>query len=147
MVGWTETTTTWNRNLIHFKTMAIRYNGNIMGTVTIAQQRKDEDKPRKYKIQIRQGNCLAVFLNVYKEENPEDPKKCWVHQLMNFLADEQHLKNIVKNEKENVFTRLLSANWIDKVELNLFYRESNTLLKYMVRDGLKVKCYYKENNK
>ena len=86
MVGWTETTTTWNRNLIHFKTMAIRYNGNIMGTVTIAQQRKDEDKPRKYKIQIRQGNCLAVFLNVYKEENPEDPKKCWVHQLMNFLA-------------------------------------------------------------
>jgi hypothetical protein len=127
--------------------MAIRYNGNITGTVTIAQQRKDEDKPRKYKIQIRQGNCLAVFLNVYKEENPEDPKKCWVHQLMNFLGDEQHLKNIVKDWKENVFARMLSANWIDKVELNLFYKESNTLLKYMVRDGLKVKCYYKEDKK
>ena len=24
MVGWTETTTTWNRNLIHFKTMTIK---------------------------------------------------------------------------------------------------------------------------
>lgn len=127
--------------------MAIRYNGNIMGTVTIAQQRQDEDKPRKYKIQIRQGNCLAVFLHVYKEENPEDPKNCWVHQLMNFLADEQHLKNCVKNLKENVFAYMLSADWIDKVELNLFYKESNTLLKYMVRDGLKVKCYYKEDKK
>ena len=121
--------------------MAIRYNGNIMGTVTIAQQRKDENKPRKFKIQIRQGNCLAVFIHAYKE----DQKRCWIHQLMNFLADEQHLKNIVKNEKENVFTRMLSADWIDKVELNLFYKESNTLLKYMVRDGLKVKCYYKKD--
>ena len=127
--------------------MALRYNGNIMGTVTIAQQRQDEDKPRKYKIQIRQGNCLAVFLHVYKEENPEDPKKCWVHQLMNFLGDEQHLKNCVKDWKENVFTRMLSANWIDKVELNLFYKESDTLLKYMVRDGLKVQVYYKEPKK
>ena len=127
--------------------MAIRYNGNIMGTVTIAQQRKDEDKPRKYKIQIRQGNCLAVFLHVYKFKNLEDPKRCWMHQLINFLDDEQYIKNIVKEEKENVFAYMLSADWIEKVELNLFYTESNTLLKYMVRDGLKVKCYYKEDKK
>ena len=127
--------------------MAIRYNGNIMGTVTIAQQRKDEDKPRKYKIQIRQGNCLAVFLHVYKFKNLEDPKRCWMHELINFLGDEQYLKNIFKDVKNDVFAYMLSANWIDKVELNLFYKESNTLLKYMVRDGLKVKCYYKENNK
>lgn len=127
--------------------MAIHYNGNIMGVITIAQQRQDEEKPRKYKIQIRQGNCLAVFLYVYKKENPEDPKKCWVHQLMNFLADEQHLKNVVKNEKTNVFTKMLSSDWIVNTELNLFYKESNTLLKYMVRDGLKVKCYYKEDKK
>jgi len=127
--------------------MAIRYNENIMGVVTIAQQRQDEDKPRKYKIQIRQGNCLAVFLYVYKQENPEDPKYPWVHQLMNFLGDEQHLKNIVKEKKKDAFAWMLSADWIDKVELNLFYKESNTLLKYMVRDGLKVKCYYKEDKK
>lgn len=127
--------------------MPVQYNGNIMGTITIAQQRENEDKPRKYKIQIRQGNCLAVFINVYKEENPEDPKKCWVHQLINFLGDEQHLKNITNKWKENIFPRMLSADWIVKAELNLFYKESNTLLKYMVRDGLKVKCYYKEGKK
>ena len=127
--------------------MAVSYNGNIMGTVTIAQQRKDEDKPRKYKIQIRQGNCLAVFIYAYKEETPEDPKHPWVHQLMNFLGDEQHLKNIVKSVHTDIFAWMLSADWIDKVELNLFYKESNTLLKYMMRDGLKVKCYYKDPKK
>lgn len=127
--------------------MAIRYNGNTMGVVYIEQQRNGEEKPRKYKIQIRQGNCLAVFLHIYKQENPEDPKRPWVHQLMNFLGDEQHLKNIVKEKKTDVFSYMLSADWIDKVELNLFYKESNTLLKYMVRDGLKVKCYYKEDKK
>lgn len=77
--------------------MAIRYNGNIMGIVNIAQQRKDEDKPCKCKIQIRQGNCLAVFMHVYKFENLEDPKKCWMHQLINFFDDEQHIKNHIKN--------------------------------------------------
>ena len=80
-------------------------------------------------------------------KNPEDPKHPWVHQLMNFLADEQHLKNLTKTEHTDIFAWMLSANWIDKVELNLFYKESNTLLKYMVRDGLKVKCYYKEDKK
>lgn len=127
--------------------MAIIYNSNVMGVITIAQQRKNEDKPRKYKIQIRQGNCLAVFLYVYKKDNPDNPKMCWVHQLMNFLGDEQHLKNIVKGQKTDVFAWMLSADWIDKVELNLYYKESNTLLKYMVRDGLKVNCYYKKEDK
>jgi len=127
--------------------MPLTYNKNVMGVITIAQQRKDEDKPRKYKIQIRQGNCLAVFLYVYKQKNPEDSKRPWVHQLMNFLDNEQHLKNIVKDCKHNVFAWMLSADWIDKVELNLYYKESNTLLKYMVRDGLKVNCYYKKEDK
>lgn len=129
--------------------MAICYNGNTMGVVTIAQQRRDDEKPRKYKIQIRQGNCLAVFLYVYKKENPEDPKMCWVHQLVNFLVDEKHLKNILAREeyKKNAFMRMLSADRICEVKLNLYYKECQTLLKYMVRDGLKVKCYYKEEKK
>lgn len=47
----------------------------------------------------------------------------------------------------NVFAYMLSADKVTKVKLNLFYKESKTLLKYMVRDGLKVECYYKEPNK
>ena len=126
--------------------MAIRYNGNIMGTVTIAQQRKDEDKPRKYKIQIRQGNCLAVFLHVYKFENLEDPKKCWMHQLINFFDDEQHIKNCMKNFPSHDCLDFFFGKVVS-VKLNLFYKESNILLKYFVRSGHKVTCYYKEDKK
>lgn len=36
--------------------MAIRYNKNVMGTITIKQGEN------KFKVQIRQGNCLAVFI-------------------------------------------------------------------------------------
>lgn len=127
--------------------MAIRYNGNTMGVVYIEQQRNGEEKPRKYKIQIRQGNCLAVFLHIYKQKNPEDPKRPWVHQLINFLADWVHLENIIKEWKTDVFARMLSADKITKVKLNMFYKESKTLLGYMVRDGLNVECYYKEDKK
>ena len=126
--------------------MALRYNGNIMGTVTIAQQRQDEDKPRKYKIQIRQGNCLAVFLHVYKFKNLEDPKRCWMHELINFFDDERHVKNCIKNFPSHDCLDFFSGKVVD-VKLNLYYKESNILLKYIVRSGHKVTCYYKEDKK
>lgn len=121
--------------------MALRYNENIMGTITIAQQRENEDKPRKYKIQIRQGNCLAVFLHVYKE----DPKMCWVHHLVNFFADEQHIKNCEKNFASHDCLDFFMGK-IVSVKLNLYYKESNILLKHIVKHH-EVKCYYKEDNK
>jgi hypothetical protein len=127
--------------------MPLIYNEELLGTVTICQQRKNEVKPRKYKIQIRRGNCLAVFVYVYKEDNPKDPEKPWVHQLMNFFDSEQHIKNIIKSRGKADFAYMLSADRIEKIELNLYYKESNVLLKYMVQDGLKVRCYYKEPKK
>ena len=125
----------------------LHYYESELGTMTIVQQNKDEEKPRKFKISIRQGNCLAVFIYAYKEEHPQDPKKPWVHQLVNFFSDEQHLKNCIKHHTKDAFLGMFSANKIENIRLNLFYKESNTLLKYMVRDGLKVECYYKEPNK
>ena len=38
---------------------------------------------------------------------------------------------------------MLGKDIVD-VELNLFYEESQTLLKYFVKSGHNVKCYYKE---
>ena len=128
----------------------LRYTSNKLGIMTIVQQirnEKGEKEPHKFDIQIREGNCLAVFIYVYKEKEPEDPKKPYVHQLVNFLSDEQHMKNIVKNYKTDVFASMFMAESIKKIKLNLFYKESSTLLKYMVRDGLKVECYYKEPKK
>ena len=123
----------------------LHYTSTTLGTITVVQQRPDEEKPRKFKIQIRRGNCLAVFLHVYKEKEPQDPKRPWVHQLAGYLADEKALKYNVKELKTNVFAYFFMAKKIEKARLNLYYAESKTLLKYMVRDGLKVECYYKKD--
>ena len=120
----------------------VRYSENTIGTITMVQNRNGE--ARKFEIQIREGNCLAVFLHVYKNEHPADPAKPWVHQFINFLSDTQHLRNIIKRQKKDVFAWMISADSIESVKLNLFYKESNTLLKYMVKDGLTVECFYKE---
>ena len=116
---------------------------NIVKQDIISVQNRNGES-HKFEIQIREGNCLAVFLYVYKNEHPTDPSKPWVHQLVNFLSDTQHLRNIVKSQKKDVFSYILSADSIESVKLNLFYKESNTLLKYMVKDGLTVECFYKE---
>ena len=36
------------------------------------------------------------------------------------------------------------ADEVVSIELNMFYKENYTLLKYFVKSGYKVKCYYKE---
>ena len=124
--------------------MAIRYSGTTIGTFTLVQRRKDEEKPRKYKIQIRKANCLMCAIHVRKIDNPENQKLCWRHDLVMFFNDEQHLKNCIKSVGNKDFFNNLFTGKLTDIKLNLFHKECNTLLKYMVRDGLKVKCYYKE---
>ena len=144
--------------------MAIQYNGTIIGTLTLCQARRVEnekgeyvemkdDKGRtvynRYKIQIRDGNCMAIFLHVYKQAKPEDPKRPWVHQLQNFIADEKHLQNIIRNRDEykgNAFEYMLNGK-LRNIKLNIYYKGMQTLAKYMTREGLKVTCYYKEPKK
>lgn len=132
--------------------MPLTYNGNTMGTLTICQRRRDKERKEfvvdekgkpvynKFRIQIRQGNCLAVFIHVYKDPEPEDPKRPWVHQLQMFFANEQHIKNCLKEYTfENLFNGLLK-----NIRLNLFYSECRILLKYFTQQGLNVQCYYKD---
>ena len=121
--------------------MAIHYSGKTIGSFTLVQQRKDEEKPRRYKIQIRRSNCLMCAIHVYKFDNPTDPKMCYRHELVGFFVDEAHLKRCVKAER---FSDYFNGT-ITNVKLNLFYKECKTLLKYMVQDGLKVTCYYKKD--
>lgn len=121
--------------------MAINYSGKTIGTLTLVQQNKDEEKARRYKIQIRQSNCLMCAIRVYKFDNPTDPKMCYKHELVGFFTDEAHLKRCVKAER---FSDYFNGT-ITNVKLNLFYKECKTLLKYMVQDGLKVTCYYKKD--
>ena len=115
--------------------MALSYNGTTIGKIVIKQGEN------KFPLQIRQGNCLAVVINVRKateEELKEQPEGKCIHTLYTFFADEQHLKNMMK-----MYGNVL-ADEVVSIELNLFYKENYTLLKYFVKSGYRVKCYYKE---
>lgn len=122
----------------------VRYNGTTIGTLTVEQTVGEETY--RYDLQIRQGNCLAVIIYVRRateEELKRDPEGKWYHQLVAFFVDEKHCKNIMKDYG----TILDSMNKVVKCDLNLYYKECWTLLKYFVQSGYKVKCHYKEPKK
>lgn len=137
--------------------MAIHYSGTTIGTLTLCQKawdyangevvdKKDENGKQvwnKFKIQIRLSNCLATFIHVRKIDNPTNPKYCWEHQLVMFFCDERHLKACIKNYKKDAFKGLFAGE-LRNIKLNMYYKDMQTLMKYMVRDGLQVKCYYKK---
>lgn len=120
----------------------LHYTGTTYGKVYIEQTFKDTKQ--RFTIQIREGNCLAVFIHVRKatkEELAENPQGKYIHTLWNFLADEQHAKNILKHEKT------LLGDEILHIDLNMHYKESWTLLKYFMKSGYKVNCYNEKPTK
>ena len=113
----------------------ISYDSTTIGTMVLKQGNK------RFKLQIRKGNCLAVIIYVRKltdEEMLENPGSKYMHTLYDFYLDGKHLMKRLKKDGD-----VLGKDIVD-VELNLFYEESQTLLKYFVKSGHKVKCYYKE---
>lgn len=108
--------------------MALYYYEQI-GEMTI-----DQDG-HKFKVQIRRANCLAAFIHVSKDK---ENKGKYLHTLYMFLADNQHARNIVK-EYGTLF-----GDKVVNIKLNLFYKESEKLLKLLTKYGYKVTCYYKE---
>lgn len=109
--------------------MAIEYNGNTMGIITIDQQGNE------FELQIRQGNCLAVIIHSNKEEDGT-----FTHTLMQFFADEEHLKRMCKavdkgEEKAPIFYDVKS------IRLNMKYKECSKLLKHLVK-YYEINCYY-----
>lgn len=107
--------------------MAVTYNENLIGTMTIKQ------KHRTFEIQIRQGNCLAVFIHVRKDEEGDD----YIHTLYFFFADEAHLERCMK-KMGNPF-----GDEIVSIRLNMKYEESMKLLKHLVK-LCNVECYYED---
>lgn len=113
--------------------MAIRYYAQSIGSVTI----KNGDK--KYKVEIRQGNCLAVFIAVSKNPNATGKDDAYIHTLFRFFADEQHIKTMMKLNYP-----LFGNTEVAEVKLNTYYKESLTLCKYLPKAGYKVTLFYKE---
>lgn len=121
----------------------LRYNGITIGKIRITQEHGGEKQ--NYELQIRQGNCLAVLLYVRRstaEELQKHPKGKWYHQLWSFYCDEQHLKNIMKDDGDILFGEKVTS-----ISLNMYYKECKTLLKYFTLSGHKVTAYYEEPKK
>lgn len=101
----------------------LTFTEELLGKIKIKQ------KENVFEIEIRKGNCLAVFIHVGKNQEGKT-----IHTLYNFYSDEQHLKNIIKNDKKIIFDEVL------EIELNMAYKECYILLKYFVNSGYEVKC-------
>lgn len=114
----------------------LNYTSERLGMLTI----KRCDK--RYKIQIRRGNCLAAFIYVYKMKYPSDPERPWRHELYTFFNDDDHVKKMMKEFKNDLF-----GDDVIKVELNLYYKESAKLAKYMAMCGYKTEVYYDDEKK
>ena len=115
--------------------MALNYTGVTYGKVTIKQG------DQKFTIDIREANCLCAFIHIRKS-TPEElakygPDAKYIHSLYSFYNDEQHIKNIIKNNNgKPLWDEVIS------IKLNLYYKPCYTLLKYFTKAGYKVICYY-----
>lgn len=101
---------------------------------------RQKNDNRLVTIKIHWANALCAFIHHYKNENGEK-----MAQLISFFADEQHIKNCEKNFASHDPIDFFYGK-IVSVKLNLFYKESRTLLKHIVKHH-EVKCYYKEDRK
>lgn len=110
--------------------MALNYNNNIIGTYTLVEGKN------KFQIEMRECNALTCNIYVYYEGNTR------MHQLVSFLVDEQHCKNIMKTHKD-IF---MNAK-IEDLELNTYFKQTHTLIKYLIKSKREFSCYYIEPNK
>lgn len=108
--------------------LTVDYNRK-MGEI-ILSQKQDENK-QEFTINEYWCNGLAAFIYEYKSDDGKDMCK-----LMNFFADKQHLKNMLKDKQE-----LFIGNII-KISLNMAYKENELVLEYFAKMGHTVECFY-----
>jgi hypothetical protein len=102
-----------------------------MGEVILNQT--SDGKTNTFVIDICQANATCAFIYTHKDLYGETE-----HTLLGFFADKQHINNLIKNKCEFPYGD------IQKVTLNMWYKDSKDILQYFVRMGHKVECYYKE---
>lgn len=104
-----------------------------MGKMVIEQHPDDDEKKKRFTILICEANCMAAFIHESKDAEGKT-----LHTLYMFFADKAHARNIVKEYGSLFNDKVIS------IELNMAFRESNQLLDVLVKDGHRVKCYYKK---
>jgi len=114
--------------------MPLRYEyKNPMGKMVIEQKNCVNGEKKRFTILICEANCMAAFIHISK--NAEGKV---LHTLYMFLIDKAHARNIVKDYGSLFCDKVVS------IELNMAFSESKQLLDVLVKNGYKVKCYYKK---
>ena len=109
--------------------MAIQYNENTMGVITIDQ------KGDEFELQLRQGNCLAVIIH-----SNEEPDGTFTHTLMQFFDCEETLKRICKAVDKGEGKTPIFYD-VKSIRLNMRYKECSKILKHLVK-YYEINCYY-----
>lgn len=107
---------------------------NPMGKMVIEQKNCANGEKKRFTILICEANCMAAFVHV----DGRDEKGRRVHTLYMFFSDKAHVRNIVKEYGTLFDDKVIS------IELNMAFRSSKELLDVLVKNGYKVKCYYKK---
>lgn len=103
-----------------------------MGKMIIEQNGMLDEKKRRFTILICEANCIAAFIHIGKDTEGKE-----LHTLYTFFADPTHARNIVKHQGKLIPDKVVS------IELNLWFKDAKPLLNILVKNGYKVKCYYK----
>ncbi len=106
---------------------------NPMGKMVIEQHPDDDEKKKRFTILICEGNCMAAFVHICK-----DAKGREMHTLYSFFVDKTHVRNIIKSHGTLFCDKVVS------IELNMAFSSSKELLDVLVKNGYKVKCYYRK---
>lgn len=106
---------------------------NPMGKMVIEQTNMIDKEKRRFTILICEANCMAAFVHIGKDTEGKE-----LHTLYSFFADRKHARNIVKSYGSLFNDKVVS------IELNMAFKSSKELLDVLVKDGHKVKCYYKK---
>lgn len=101
-----------------------------LGEMTITREREGETE--NFTVNIYGGNCLAIFVYEYTDENGVKMAQLW-----NFIADGKHASNIIKSGYP-----LLDEDVTD-IKLNIAFKDAEKLLKILVKAGYNVNVHYK----
>ena len=111
----------------------LRYNYKTpMGKMNIEQTNMLNGEKMRFPILICEANCLAAFISIGKDADGNER-----HSLYYFFADPQHARRIAKHEGKLLPDKVIS------IELNMAFKDAMPLLKILVKNGYKVKCFYK----
>lgn len=100
----------------------ICYNYEVMGIIDAVDRFGNP-----FKVEIRNGNCLAIFLVV----NEDDTRS-----LYSFVSDEEHLNNMLMGDFHYIYDRCLRA------VVDISYSKMQTLLPSLCRK-CNVTCFVK----